>query len=426
MTSPSPQDLQIAQPLTLKCGLTLPNRLVKAAMAEWLSEKSTSLPSEKLNSLSKHWADGGWGMQITGNIEVDPRHVGSPDDVAIDPSVPVDTILPSFARWARSFGTGSPKDGPGGKKTPVLVQINHPGRQSPRGAGTRGLFAQTVGPSAVPINWGPGIVPTLLSRIVFGIPRELTIPEIEEIVGNFAHSARVIAEAGFDGVQIHAAHGYLLSQFLSSATNKRTDRYGGSAENRARVVVEVIEAVKEATREFKGFAVGIKVNSADYQSGGDGVVEETVRQFRMIAEAGVDFVEVSGGTYENPEMNLGPAKSERTKAREAFFLEFASIARRELPGVPLLVTGGFTTRMGMENAVAQGDCDLVGLGRPAVLNPALPNNTIFNKEVKDQDATMYRKRNEPNWLVKMIGIKAVGAGADSAWYTKQIQVLASS
>ena len=150
------------------------------------------------------------------------------------------------------------------------------------------------------------------------------------------------------------------------------------------------------------------------------------------------------------QMNLGPAKSERTKAREAFFLEFASIARRELPGVPLLVTGGFTTRMGMENAVAQGDCDLVGLGRPAVLNPALPNNTIFNKEVKDQDATMYRKRNEPNWLVKMIGIKAVGAGADSvslslsifsppafkrlalsnnlrqAWYTKQIQVLASS
>lgn len=300
MTSSSPDNLQIAQPLTLRCGLTLPNRLVKAAMAEWLSEKSTNLPSEKLNSLSKHWADGGWGMLITGNVEVDPRHLGSPDDVVIDPSLPIDSILPSFARWAGSFASSSPKKGE--KKAPVLVQINHPGRQSPRGSGSRGLFAQTVAPSAVPINWGPGILSTLLSRIAFGTPRELTIPEIEEIVGRFAHSARVIAEAGFDGVEIHAAHGYLLSQFLGSGTNKRTDRYGGSAENRARAVVEVIEAVKEATREFKGFAVGIKVNSADYQSGGDGAVEETVRQFRMIAEAGVDFVEVSGGTYENPEV----------------------------------------------------------------------------------------------------------------------------
>ncbi|KAK4158765.1 NADH oxidase 3 [Cladorrhinum sp. PSN259] len=409
----SPTDLQIAQPLTLKCGLTLPNRLVKAAMAEWLSDKETKLPSERLNSLSKHWAAGGWGMLITGNVEVDPRHTGSPDDVVVDPSLPIDSILPVFTRWAESFkGSNSFSDAV--KKTPVLVQINHPGRQSARGAGTRGFFGQTVAPSAVPINWGPGILPWLLRTVVFGTPRELTIPEIEEVVRNFAHTARVVAEAGFDGVQIHAAHGYLLSQFLSSATNKRTDKYGGSAEKRAQVVIEVIEAVKEATREVrgKGFAVGIKVNSADYQS--EAEMADVVKQFRMIAEAGVDFVEVSGGTYEDPSMNLGlQNKSERTKAREAYFLEFASIARRELSGVPLMVTGGFTSRLGMENAVAQGDCELVGLGRPAVINPTLPNNTIFNKEVKDEAAKLYRRKNEPSWLIKLLGIRAVGAGADT-------------
>ncbi|KAK3995569.1 NADH oxidase 3 [Cladorrhinum sp. PSN332] len=413
MASKQPDSLQIAKPLTLKCGLTLPNRLVKAAMAEWLNDSETKLPSDKLNSLSKHWATGGWGMLITGNVDVDPRHTGSPEDVVVDPSLPVDSILPSFTRWAESFKfSTSFSDDDGNKRPPVLVQINHPGRQSPRGAGSRGFFGKTVAPSAVAINWGPGILAWLLRTAVFGTPRELTIPEVDEVVRNFAHAARVVAEAGFDGVQIHGAHGYLLSQFLSSRTNKRTDKYGGSAEKRARVVVEIIEAVREATREFKGFAVGIKLNSADHQS--EREVEDVVKQFKMIAEAGVDFVEVSGGSYENPSMALGlENKSERTKAREAFFLEFASLARRELPGVPLLVTGGFSSRLGMENAVARGDCDLVGLGRPAILNPTLPGNTIFNREVKDEDAKLYRGKNEPSWLIKQLGIRAVGAGADT-------------
>ncbi|KAK4226391.1 NADH oxidase 3 [Podospora fimiseda] len=423
--APSLTNLKISRPLTLKSGLVLPNRLVKAAMAEWLCDFETKLPSERLNSLSKFWAKGGWGMLITGNIEIDPRHMGSPDDVAIDPNQPIDDILPYFTRWAESF-RGSSSFDDNEKRTPVLVQINHPGRQSPRGAGSRGFFEQSVAPSAVPINWGPGVLPWLIRTLVFGTPRELLESEIEEIVRNFAHSARVLAEAGFDGVQIHAAHGYLLSQFLSKETNLRGDKYGGNAEKRATVVVEVIEAVKEATRGFKGFTVGIKVNSADFER--EGEMEDVVKQLKLIVEAGVDFVEVSGGTYENPSMSYGleGKKSERTKAREAFFLEFSSLARRELPEVPLMVTGGFTTRLGMEAAVAQGDCELVGLGRPAVLNPTLPNNTIFNKEVKDEDAKVYRRKNEPSWLIRQLGIKAVGAGADTTWYTKQLQNLASS
>jgi len=106
-------------------------------------------------------------------------------------------------------------------------------------------------------------------------------------------------------------------------------------------------------------------------------------------------------------------KSDRTKAREAFFLEFAKILRKEFPEVPLMVTGGFSSRLGLERAVADGDCDLVGLGRPAVTNPLLPNNIIFNAEIKDQDATLYRKKNKTPWIFKQLGMAAVGAGIDS-------------
>lgn len=115
--------------------------------------------------------------------------------------------------------------------------------------------------------------------------------------------------------------------------------------------------------------------------------------------------------------NEGPTddeeKSDRTKAREAFFLEFARVIRKEFKDVPLMVTGGFSSRGGMEKAVADGDCDLVGLGRPAVLNPSVPNSVVFNPEVKDQDATLYRKKNKTPWILKFLGMPAVGAGMDS-------------
>jgi 2,4-dienoyl-CoA reductase-like NADH-dependent reductase (Old Yellow Enzyme family) len=109
-------------------------------------------------------------------------------------------------------------------------------------------------------------------------------------------------------------------------------------------------------------------------------------------------------------------KSDSTKAREAFFLDFARIIRKEFPDVPLMVTGGFSTRVGMEKAVADGDCDMIGLGRPAVINPSLPNNVVFNPELKDEDATLFRKKNPIPWIVKQLGIKAIGAGIDSVCF----------
>ena len=115
-------------------------------------------------------------------------------------------------------------------------------------------------------------------------------------------------------------------------------------------------------------------------------------------------------------------KSDRTKAREAFFLEFARAIRSEFPNVPLMVTGGFSSRGGMEQAVADGDCDLIGLGRPAILNPSAPNNVIFNTEVQDQDAVLYRKKNKTPWLMKQLGLRVIGAGIDSVCLLARLAV----
>ncbi|KAL2131365.1 hypothetical protein VTI74DRAFT_5176 [Chaetomium olivicolor] len=413
-------DLHIAQPLTLKSGLTLPNRLVKAALAEMFSG-THNLPDERLQAVYKHWSAGGWGLIITGNVHVNNAHLGQPRDMAISPSLPESTLIPPLSALARA------SQGP--SHTPTIVQLNHPGRQSQRGAGSRGLFSPPLAPSAVPLSLGPGLIPSVLRCLVFGTPRAMTRDEIQTVVSQFARAAKVMAEAGFDGVEIHAAHGYLLSQFLSSKVNQRTDEYGGDARGRARIVVEIVKAVKEATKGYEKFCVGIKLNSVDHQS--EGELKECVEQLRAVVEAGVDFVEVSGGSYEDPKMmlgNNGPSqeeeKSDRTKAREAFFLEFARVIREEFRGVPLMVTGGFSSRGGMEKAVADDDCDLVGLGRPAVLNPALPNNIVFNPEVKDQDATLYRKKTKTPWIIKQLGLTAVGAGMDSQWHTAQLQKLA--
>lgn len=189
---------------------------------------------------------------------------------------------------------------------------------------------------------------------------------------------------------------------------------GGSAENRARIVVEVIRAVRAATADRTSFAVGVKVNSADHQDEADG----WIMQLRQIVEAGVDFIEVSGGTYENPTMSTGLAhnmaeRSARTAVREAFFLEFAGEVRRAFPEVSLIVTGGFRSRTGMEAAVAGRECDMVGLGRPAVLNPLLPKTVVFNSEVQDADATLYVRKLRAPWWLRFLGIRAIGAGIES-------------
>ncbi len=225
-----------------------------------------------------------------GNIQVDAMHLGSPAGITVDKALPDDKIQASFDAWAKaSRGDGN---------TPTVVQINHPGRQSPMGAGKRGPFAKAIAPSALPMDLGPGLIARAANRIIFGTPRAMTVADIKTVVGQFVRAARFVADAGFDGIQIHAAHGYLLAQFLSAASNHRTDEYGGTPENRARIVVEIIHAIKAVVGEKKNFCVGIKLNSVDHQSQDE--LRSCISQLRLITDAGVDFVEISGGTYENP------------------------------------------------------------------------------------------------------------------------------
>ncbi|KAM0327508.1 hypothetical protein ACHAQA_005796 [Verticillium albo-atrum] len=404
-------DLQLNTPLTLKCGLTLPNRLVKAAMTEQMADGS-HLPTPHFLRAYEAWASGGWGLLLTGNVQVDEVYLGGPRDTAVSANVDTDAILASFKAWAAVCNTHG---------TPTVVQINHPGRQSPPGAGDRGFFSKTLAPSAVPLRLGDDIVSRALSAFAFGTPKAMTIEEIRDVVKRFAETARLSAEAGFQGVQVHGAHGYLVAQFLSAKTNTRTDEYGGSPSKRARFVVEIIEAIRAVVP--KEFCVGIKLNSVDHQS--ESELSDCVEQLKLITGAGVDFIEISGGTYEDPTMSVGPAevagKSERTKAREAFFLDFAAAIRDTFPDVPLVVTGGFRTRQGMESAVREGGCDAVGIGRPAIINPKLPNNTIFNKEVDDASARLFAKKIETPWFFKQIGMKNVGAGIETTWYTKAMR-----
>ncbi|TEA16324.1 NADH-dependent flavin oxidoreductase nadA [Colletotrichum sidae] len=400
----------IAKPLTLKCGLTLPNRLAKAAMAENWADKD-ALPTDEFNVAYSQWAEGGWGLLMTGNVAIDLRYLGSPKDVAYNDTIPYERMLSAWKSYAAACNSHG---------TPTIVQINHPGRQSPFGAGKRGFLDKTLAPSAIPLNLGEGFVPRLINSLLFGTPREMTKSDIDDVVRRFALTAKLASDAGFAGVEIHGAHGYLLAQFMSEKSNKRTDEYGGSYAGRVKIVVDVIRAVRAATPE--GFCVGIKFNSVDHQSRAE--LAGCIEQLKLITEAGVDFLEVSGGTYEDPLMSTGVSdekKSDRTKAREAFFLEFARAIRRDFPDVPLMVTGGFRSRQGMEAALADNGCDIIGLARPAVLNPALPKNTILAADVRDEDAKLYARKIEAPWIAQKLGMKAVGAGAESAWYGGEIR-----
>ncbi|KAF5021783.1 hypothetical protein F66182_6158 [Fusarium sp. NRRL 66182] len=405
--------LKLSQPLQLPCGLTLPNRLAKAALAEEMAGHQNLPTTPQMACTYGAWADGGWGIILTGNVQVDERYLGGFGDCAVSAHLAEEKVLGAYKAMADVCRRGG---------SPTIMQINHPGRQSPIGAGKKSLFDKNIAPSAVPLDMGTDLISKIVTTVVFGTPREMSVAEIEDIVQRFANTARIASAAGFDGVEIHAAHGYLLSQFLSAKSNRRTDEYGGSPAARAKIIIDVAKAIRAATPA--SFCVGLKFNSADHQSPTE--LQECLEQISLIAEAGLDFLEVSGGSYENPTMFTGLGDSEKsasTAARESFFLEFAREMRAQVPNVPLMVTGGFRTRAGMEAALNEGACDLIGLGRPSIINPSLPLNIVLNKEVKDEDAQVYARRVHTPWLLKRFGPKAIGSGVESTWYKKQMRAM---
>jgi 2,4-dienoyl-CoA reductase-like NADH-dependent reductase (Old Yellow Enzyme family) len=335
--------------LQLRCGATLKNRLAKSAMTEGLADSGNRATAAHAR-LYRRWAGGGCGLLLTGNIQIDRAHLERPGNVVFD-GAPDAAHRTALADWVAAGTAGG---------THLWTQLNHAGRQTPKT-----VNAAPKAPSAVPVA---------LPGKQFGMPVALTAREIGDLVADFARAATISREAGFTGVQLHAAHGYLLSSFLSPLANRRGDDWGGSLENRARFLLDAVRATRAAVGA--DYPVSVKLNSADFQRGGF-AVDDSAQVAAWLAEAGVDLIELSGGSYEQPRMmgseglQPAPGPAARTAAREAYFLEEA-VRLRAAVDVPMMVTGGFRTAAGMAAAVEAGATDVVGLARPLCTDPDAP------------------------------------------------------
>lgn len=347
---------ELFSPLPLRSGQVLRNRIAKAAMEENMAGDG-QLPDRGLLSLYRRWAAGGTGLLITGNVMVHAEALTGPGGVVLDERAP----LEPFTEWARAGKSG------GGA---IWMQINHPGRQ-----------VQADMPGVV---WGPSDVAVSLGKHSsrFGRPVAMTEEQIHATVTRYAVTARRAEDAGFDGVEIHAAHGYLLSQFLSPLVNKRTDAWGGALENRARMLLDIVRAVRATVSP--SFAVAVKLNSADFQRGGFDA-DDARQVIEMLAPLGVDLVELSGGSYESPAMSGRPADS-RTQAREAYFLDLATDLVRSSP-LPLMLTGGITRRETAEKVLDSGVA-IIGMGTALAVTPDLPDRWRDGREADDQLRTV--------------------------------------
>ncbi len=332
---------------TLPCGISIPNRLCKAAMTEGLAEPG-GRAGARIARVYRLWSEGGAGLILTGNIMVDRRYRERAANIVVDGPQEA-AAMAGLRAYAQACKTGG---------SVAIAQISHAGRQSPKA-----LAPEPVGPSAVPVKLPGGL---------FGAPRALAPDEIEDVIARFAATAQTVCQAGFDGVQIHAAHGYLISEFLNLRVNQRTDDWGGRLENRARLLVETVRAVRAAVGPDK--AVSVKLNSSDFQKGGFSF-EDCLSVVAMLDEEGVDLLEISGGNYEQPRMmgqsGLEPVFEgevrESTRAREAYFMAYAEEVLKSAT-TPVMVTGGFRKRAAMEEAIQAGVA-MIGIGRPVCVEP---------------------------------------------------------
>ncbi len=332
--------MSLFEPLSLACGQVIPNRIAKAAMEENMAAPDNT-PSEALLTLYRTWARGGSGLIITGNVMIHHAGMTSPGGVVLEN----DKALHKFTRWAKQAQHGDAK---------VWMQINHPGRQMPANLGQVALA-----PSNVPLNLGK------LSKN-FAPIKVMSDADIQDIIQRFANTATLAEKAGFDGVEIHAAHGYLISQFLSPISNQREDQWGGCLQNRARLLIEVVRAVAGVVSPH--FAIAVKINSADFQRGGFSQ-RDASDVIAMLNDERVDLVELSGGSYEAPAMQ-GDARDGSTLEREAYFLSFAKDIATTA-NMPLMVTGGIRSKAVAERVIQHGIA-MAGIASAMAICPDLP------------------------------------------------------
>ncbi|WP_341237077.1 NADH:flavin oxidoreductase/NADH oxidase family protein [uncultured Limnobacter sp.] len=403
--------IELKQPFTLPCGVVIQNRLCKAAMTEGVANARLQA-TERHATLYKRWAEGGAGILITGNVLIDRNILERPGNVSIDPAPEHGDPegMDALRAWAKA-GTSNGNQ--------LWMQISHAGRQSPRYVTTK-----PVAPSEVQLE--------LLGN--YAPPRALREDEILDLIQRFARVARIAKEAGFTGVQVHGAHGYLLSSFLSPITNKRTDQWGGSLENRARFLLEAVRAVRNSVGP--AFPVAVKLNSDDFRKGGFSN-EECLQVVKWLNDEKIDLLEISGGTYEQPRL-LGhtgaadsvkdeqPTQRESTKKREAYFLNYAK-AIREVATMPLMVTGGFRSREAMEEALNDGVCDVIGLGRPLCTHPDTPKqlmNRKIDRAANFENMLKLTDKGIFSPVSPVLPLKLINVLGAQAWYYQQIFRLA--
>ena len=390
----------LSNALTLPCGAVLSNRLCKAAMTEGLATVD-GRPTDALTRLYGVWSDGGAGLLLSGNVQIDADHLERPGNVVID-GEPNDAMCQQLQAWTTA-GTRSGNH--------FWAQISHAGRQT-----QKMVNPHPKAPSAVKLGLPGG---------QFGEPVAMTESDIGAVIAGFVRCARVCKDNGFTGVQLHAAHGYLLSQFLSPRSNQRTDQWGGSLENRARLLLTAVKEVRAVVGP--NYPVAVKLNSADFQRGGFEFTD-SIQVAQWLEDAGVDLIEISGGTYEQPKLlNLegvepveAQAVKESTRAREAYFVDFAQAMRQQI-NIPLMVTGGLRRLDAMEEALGSGSADIIGIGRPMCVMTDAPTQLLAGKP------ELPRYENElsllPSWLKGLERfnlVRTIATFATQYWYYEQI------
>ncbi|CAE6396072.1 unnamed protein product [Rhizoctonia solani] len=395
--------------ISLPCGRRLQNRLVKVAMYEAMADFGGGPPTQGHCELYSHWATGGWGMIITGNVQVCQSHLTLGRDVTLPKTA---AEMESFKRWARCMKS-SPE-----KASPIaIMQLSHAGRQSPRFIGGRNPWTPPSAPSAQPMTPREGLLSRLVFSILFQTPRPLGLVEIESVVSAFVSGAIVAYDSGFDGIQLHASHGYLLSQFLSIKNNHRVDDYGPP--NELKLLQDIVSAIRADPRIPDSFVIGVKLNAGDYA--GDQVAEErALSHVRSItAWRQVDFLEISGGDYESPDF------MRRANPRQAFFSHFSRKALECIHGAEngrpkIMLTGSIRSVETIEDCLSRKHAELIGLGRPAILYPDLARKIIDSRDFPSISGSPEL----PRWVANLVQVKLVGAGLDTAVWVRVMKRIA--
>ncbi|MEP2947446.1 MAG: NADH:flavin oxidoreductase/NADH oxidase family protein [Lentilitoribacter sp.] len=348
-------------PFTLPCGTTIKSRLIKSAMSDSLGD-GTGHPTDAQMRLYERWAEGGIAASIIGEVQGLSGFAEKPGNLVLNSNSDLDKFKLLSDRAQKNDSL-------------LWLQLGHAGALS---------YAPTSNPKG----------PSALDLDELSC-EALTLDEIKQVIEQFARTALLAKQAGFGGVQIHAAHGFLLSQFLSPLFNQRDDKYGGSIDNRTRLLLETIKAVRDLVGE--SFPIAIKLNSSDQLEGGLSQ-EDALVVVKALDQTSIDLIDISGGTY------FPGAKSASDGAGKGpYFLEFAEAARK-ITSKPLMLTGGFKTKAQADDALARGIVDFIGLARAVIIDPSLPDNWQNSENTSPQF---------PKFL-------HTPEGGVTAWYTMRI------